>query len=106
MVESGPEGGKVEAGGEESGEEHRGYNRGVKPSIVICVLSRVQISPPSPSAFCMVEGEQMAFPLLLDCRSGYLSALTTETKVESGTSRSKSGTSVHSSSSEDLKEAR
>ena len=41
---------------------------------------------------CLICG----FPLLLDCRSGSLS---TETKVESGTSQSKSGTSVNLSNS-------
>ena len=45
---------------------------------------------------------QTAFPLLLDCRSGSR-ALPTETKVESGTSQSKSGTSVNLSNRGDLK---
>jgi len=49
-----------------------------------------------------------AFPLLLDCRSGSFTAnesqraLPTETNVESGTSQSKSGTSVNLSNSGDL----
>ena len=39
------------------------------------------------------------FLLLLDCRSGSIRTLPTETNVESGISQSKSGTSVHLSNS-------